>query len=409
MIALLSRALGPDLYGIYASAQSLYQIFLVLTGLGLLQVVTRELVQAEHEKHQEILSSALFIQILSGLVNFALLAFFALYIGLGTPGFFRVAMLLGGSLLFQFASVATYWFTFRLELGKLLFVEQIVLWSTAIPKVLIIFSNEEALFKLMLFASVVLVENFLVSFVRLYLVARDSRFPRWFAWDPALCGRLISECPPFAFSAMSVVLYSNIDSIMLLKWSGSIQSGLYAVSRNLTDLWLFIPLVVNQSFRPVFLRLWNKGNSDAFGALFCKVLARLVASVFLIVCLINVFSRTLIAKIFGPDFLLSQSTLLVLSLSALVSVVNNTGWAWFVAIRKEGLANKRLFIGLVANIVLNLALIPAWGALGAAVATLVSRLFVSYFGLLFDPASRKLFLLINSSLFFGKRPSLKSS
>jgi len=71
----------------------------------------------------------------------------------------------------------------------------------------------------------------------------------------------------------------------------------------------------------------------------------------------------------------------------------------------------RVLIGVVINIVLNYLLIPQYGAIGAAYATIVSQFFTSVMLLLLFKSSRKYFFWqiqsffypLSKALFFLKR------
>lgn len=55
-------------------------------------------------------------------------------------------------------------------------------------------------------------------------------------------------------------------------------------------------------------------------------------------------------------------------------------------------------IGAIANIVLNMYLIPIYGINGAAMATLISYAFAYYFAYAIPKATRKIFIEQNKSL-----------
>jgi PST family polysaccharide transporter len=64
---------------------------------------------------------------------------------------------------------------------------------------------------------------------------------------------------------------------------------------------------------------------------------------------------------------------------------------WFIAEGRQGELMLRSVLGAALNIVLNLGLIPAYGARGAALATLVSQTFAYVFANALFPSTRPLF------------------
>jgi polysaccharide transporter, PST family len=54
---------------------------------------------------------------------------------------------------------------------------------------------------------------------------------------------------------------------------------------------------------------------------------------------------------------------------------------------------QRTALGAIINIILNFLLIPHYTVVGAAIATVISQAFASYFSHAFHPRTMKLFLL----------------
>ncbi|MCG8550284.1 MAG: polysaccharide biosynthesis C-terminal domain-containing protein, partial [Desulfobacterales bacterium] len=112
-------------------------------------------------------------------------------------------------------------------------------------------------------------------------------------------------------------------------------------------------------------------------------------------------SDALILLLFGEEYHLSARVLRIHIWAGIFVFFNNTVWTWYLAKNKQQLANYRIMTGLVLNITLNYWLIPRYGIVGAAWATLVSRCFVAYIGQLFSSETAVLFVMMNKAIWFG--------
>ena len=115
--------------------------------------------------------------------------------------------------------------------------------------------------------------------------------------------------------------------------------------------------------------------------------------------LITVTAPALINLFFGELYSESVAILRIHVWAGLFVSLNNAAWAWYIVENRQKIANVRILIGLALNIVLNLFLIPSYGAIGAAIATIISRAFVAYIGQLFTRPTRVLFFMMTKSLF----------
>ena len=108
---------------------------------------------------------------------------------------------------------------------------------------------------------------------------------------------------------------------------------------------------------------------------------------------VTVISPWLIALFFGNSYEQSIDILRVHMWGMFFSFVGTACTQWLVI---EGLTRYRLYrtvLGVVTNIVLNLVLIPKYGVIGAAYATLVSQIVASYLGNLFSRKTVPVFVL----------------
>jgi PST family polysaccharide transporter len=201
-------------------------------------------------------------------------------------------------------------------------------------------------------------------------------------WRPRydMAMALIRECWPLIFSSLSVMLYMKVDIVMLGKLSGDRSVGIYSAATRLSEGFYFIPMIIASSVAPMLLRARARSAEQYMLGLF-QLYILMVRMSLAIAVLLAVASPLLIGLLFGSDFS-EASAVLRLHIWAAIAVFLGVASSQYLI--NEGLQKLslcRTLTGLVVNILLNLLLIPHFGAVGAAIATLISY-FVATFSII---------------------------
>jgi O-antigen/teichoic acid export membrane protein len=194
----------------------------------------------------------------------------------------------------------------------------------------------------------------------------------------------IKEAPPVYLSRVWIaaalplllvsgldILNSQMDLLMLGLLAGAKAVAFYSAADRGAGLIAFPVLAATASLTPAFAGLHAAGDRGRLQVLVTKsAQGMLLGATGIALCLI--VGRIWYLRLFGPGFVPAQNVLLILSAGqwvnaaagAVASLLLMTGYARDVAL---GLG---LSVGV--NFLLNLVLIPRWGAAGAAVAVSVS-------------------------------------
>ena len=167
------------------------------------------------------------------------------------------------------------------------------------------------------------------------------------------------------------IAFNSIDTLMLGVVSGPVQVGLYSAAYRILTQVLITYYLVILSLYPSLARL----NSDQrIAVLRPRILMLLFGAGAVIAVGISIFRRELLVLLFGSSFAPAASLVLVLAwaipLDFMTSYLNNAYIAW-------GMERKLLNCILIAagtNVVLNLIFLPKYGAMAAAVNTLIAYL-----------------------------------
>ncbi len=177
---------------------------------------------------------------------------------------------------------------------------------------------------------------------------------------------------PFVLASTVGAVYQRIDNYLLGLLRGSVAAGFYGASYRFQDLNMLIPTALGQ------MALSEAAGQDPRTRLSTgkRVAAQSVLLAFPPVLLFSFFAQPILVFLFGARYGVAAPIVVVLMLSTLPGAA---------AIALQGLAgvtDPRRFAtataaSLALNVVANLALIPAFGGIGAAVANVISQTFLA--------------------------------
>lgn len=166
------------------------------------------------------------------------------------------------------------------------------------------------------------------------------------------------------------MIYFRIDSVMLGAIKGNIEVGTYNIAYKIMEGFFFIPAMVMMVFFP------KLAKPDSFRKTFKKLLLilgtiGLAGSIFLYVS-----TPSVIHLIYKGNFLGSIPVLRVLSLVLVPVFLGHLVTQSLVALDMNKVYLIVASFGALINIALNYLLIPSYGAIGSAWATLATELMV---------------------------------
>ncbi len=188
--------------------------------------------------------------------------------------------------------------------------------------------------------------------------------------------RLIDVAVPLALSSASVLLLNELDKVMLAIFRPERDVGIYTAGFRLSRQAIILLPVLNAAVSPWVAPLLAQRREKDLHRLYRDTSRWSLAAGWSAALLFTVFTTDFLG-LFGEAYLAGASVLVLLSAGQLVNAsVGNAG----VILQYSGNERKELSNGLIvigANIALNLALIPSFGAEGAAVATVLSLFLVA--------------------------------
>ena len=176
--------------------------------------------------------------------------------------------------------------------------------------------------------------------------------------------------PMFLTGVMSVVI-SQTDIVMLGAMSNVSEVGVYAIAVKLAFLTSFILTSINSIATPKFSELFHAGKMEALIKIAQKS-SKLVFWVSVPIIIVFIFFGKFMLSIFGDEFVKGYPVLILLALGKFVNGIAGSVGSFLNMTGHQKVFNRIVIIGGVTNIVFNFILIPKYGILGAAIASMIS-------------------------------------
>ena len=382
--AWVARYLGPSDFGIFNYLLATIGILTPFASLGLENMVVKELVE-NPSKAKIIMSTAITLRLISGLIAFAVCVTIFYFLKGDEPQTLYVGIILALTLIAQALISIELYYQSKVA-SRIAVISQSVAYIIAnVLKVVLILSGAS----LIAFAVVTALEMTLGGLFMLYSLKRFSKQSLAIALDKVLAKDLMVRGWPLIFSGFMIMIYMRIDQIMLGEMVNDHEVGMYSAALKISEIWYIIPAILCNSFFPSIIdgkklsqKIYFKKFQRLFDILFLISLAIAIG--------VTIFSDLIIDILYGEQYS-GAALILTIHIWAAVFVFLGVGGNNFFII--ENLQIKtftRTALGAIANIILNMILIPKYLAVGAAIATLISQFLSSY---AFDLLSRKTYVL----------------
>lgn len=363
---LTARYLGPSNYGTITFAASLVSIFSIIVTLGLEGVVVRELV-ANRDNEGDILGTSIVMQLIASMFSFLAIYISIYFLKPNDHVMFIVCFLQSIMLMFKPFEIIEYWYQSMLKSKISTIVKSVSYTCVSLYKVILLITAKSVVW----FAFSTSLDMLIIAILYVILFHRQSVHRLNFSLKTAK--NLISQSYHFIISGLMVVIYSQMDKIMIGQMLDEKQVGIYSAAITLCSLWVFIPRAFTNSARPMIMELRNNNEE-----LYRKRLTQLNAGIWWIGIVfalgITVLAKPLILILYGEAYI-DGSTALVISVwfSVLASLSEPRG-IWILCENKNKYVKRYLMWGTIVNLILNFLLIPYLGINGSAIATLVTQI-----------------------------------
>jgi len=388
---LVIRYLGPKEFGLLSYAISIFGLFSALSVLGLENITIRELVRNPEQRHY-LLGSVFILRLVGGGATLVLIAF-TLLISKEDYSTSLLILIISTSVIFQSFNVIDYYFRAEVKARYSVYVQIASVLITSAIKILLLILKAPLIY----FAAVISVE-FIIAAIGFIMVYRYFGFKLSVGrFQKKLAVRLLKDSWPLILSGVAVSIYMKIDQVMIKNILNTEQVGYYAAAVRLSEAWYFIPIALSNSLFPAIVNA-KQVSEEFYNNRMQKLYDILAWMAIAIAVPVSFFSKEIINIIFGIEF---QSGAPVLAIHIWAGVAVFLGVANTQYLINENftkLSFFRTFIGMIFNVGLNFLLIPLYGIVGAAIATLVSYTLVTISIIFFKKTSNQVLMILKSML-----------
>lgn len=216
--------------------------------------------------------------------------------------------------------------------------------------------------------------GYATSFI--YIFIKEKLWRYWIsvnAIDQGIVREMLIYCIPLIPNSISWWISDSSDRYILEFFWGASVIGIYAIAYKLPSIISILSTILTSAWQISAVEDFGSEESKEF---FSDVYQK-YASVYVMVCSGMVLFIKVIAKIlFSGEFYEGWKYAIVLMAAVIFQALSGFLGIIYAASKKTKTIFITTILGAGSNIVLNILLIPSMGALGAAVATLVSYVVV---------------------------------
>ncbi len=388
----IARYLGPADFGLWNYIIAICALFSAFSTLGIESIIVRELVRFP-EKKDTLIGSSFYLKLFGSIIALGLSVGAVLIVDGFNYSTLCIALLTSISFLFQTTDVIDYYFQSQVQSKYVIFARLIAFLSTTAYRIILLLNGGT----LLDFVGVALAEIIITSIMLCILYNRSKfigKISGWH-WDSGIAKELLKNSWPLALSSMVVMLYMRLDQVMIGALLDKKAVGVYSAAVKICELWYFIPMLICSSIYPGIIKAKEQNQP-----LYFKTLSWLYFSMFwlslAIAILTALFKDQIIDFLYGDKFQGAPMILLVYIFAGIPTFLGIATSQYLMAENKTLIALYRTGLGLSINILLNLLLIPKYGPVGAAVATVLAYGLSTYSLFLFKSTRKHFVLLIRA-------------
>lgn len=173
-------------------------------------------------------------------------------------------------------------------------------------------------------------------------------------------------------------IYTHIDSLMIGYYLNEKDVGFYAVAAVFVQGITLIPSAIQRVTSPLITKNHAKKEYGSIVKLLKSVTLKVLLLSLLFSLFMIVFGKTLILTIFEDVFLPAYLPLIILLIGYTIYSTFMSIGTFYASIGHVKLSYKVALFSAILNIVLNVAFIPKYGIIGAAMATSTSLIVLTF-------------------------------
>ncbi len=395
----VQRVLGNEVYGQYFVLLTLTLVFNIFLDLGINNFTTRYIAQDESQLNQHV--SRVFYLRLILFLCYAISVF-------GTARLIHVAssqyMLLSLLVLNQFL-IQSIAFIRSLFAGLHLFKTDTFI-SVLDRALLILIMGSGLLFSI----PSITINNFVLAQTACYFgtfllaswLIRNQIKSIIPVFDTVYIINILKRSAPFALLVLLMLLYNRSDVVLLkqIAQDGNYQAGIYAQGYRLLDAFYMLGMIFAGLLFPVFSRMIHQRNHELSELV--QVSGKLLIGGAIGIMFVSMYNGPFLLQfIYGNNVDDQSITVFIYLMIAFLAMSFN--FIFGTLLTAGGFLralNLSALIGVLVSVCFNIFLIPSYGAVGCAIAALITQAVVSFLLVLISAKKLHVYFSVKSLLAF---------
>jgi PST family polysaccharide transporter len=360
----------PENFGKLNLMLSLVSLVTPLMAVGLNSIISRE-VLARPEDNSFIMGSAFVSRLVFSFAILPLLIWLS-YRYLGANDAFLLTFLLFSSL-FNAAHIVDFWLQAHLANGYASAVRIITLVLFSMARIVAIETDADV----STFVYLAGLELVSVGCLYIFLYNRLAGGVAQLRVSWRESKRLLKDARWLVLSGVAGMVYLKVDQVMIGQMVNDRAVGIYAAAARISEVWYFAPAAIVAVFFP---RMINHRVMDPKIYLIDlqKINDFLLYSALVVALIVSFCASWLVPILFGAAYEGAIPILVVHIWAGLFVFMRTLLSKWFIAENLLKLSMVSQVLGALVNVLLNLKLIPLYGSIGAAYATVISFAVAGY-------------------------------
>ena len=217
----------------------------------------------------------------------------------------------------------------------------------------------------LVFDAFLLASGYAISYKR-----KIASFRLWH-FDMSVARYLICQSFPLLLSGAAIVIYQRIDQVMLGQMLDKSVVGQYSVAVRFVEVLVFIPTIIAQTVSPLLVKYHQENDMEYArkAEIFMNVTVWVCVLAAISLC---VLSFPVVYFTFGMQYLPAVSILAIMSFKVIGAALSQTSGQLIIIEEKQKWVSIRNVIGCLVCVVLNYLVIRSYGAIGAAIVSIIT-------------------------------------
>ncbi len=370
LIFFLSKKIGPELFGVYNYANSIYFIFSIFCSLGLNSILVEKLIVNSDDLVKN-LYSAIYLRFIAFLLSILMIALYTFYSK--SLLFNELIWILSFALFFQpFDTFESYY----ISIGEYITLSK--LRAISYFPLLMSYALSYEFNSVKFIASGIVLQKVLFSSILIY----KSPFKIKLLYNYNFSSELLLSGLYVLITSSLAIIYMKADLVIIEIILGIKDVGLYSVAALTCEALSFFPFMIINLY-VVDLIKSKETSLTRYHLNIKKMFSLLLILGFIFQLLVIIFGFIFLEPILGIKYSGIGNILFVYSFSIPFMFARAMVSKWGVISNNIRVLFYCELIGLGINIIFNILLLPALGVIGAAYSTVLAYIFATFVSLFF--------------------------